>query len=209
MVDIRFKMGRSMIIAGPSSSGKTEFVKKLILNRYSLFDSKISAIHWHYGIKTGAVDELRKSTLVPIIDVEGCPKNSQDITPNSILVLDDLMEANCSEIFTKWAHHIPCFVIRLTQNLFTKDRTSRINAHYIVLLKNPADQLSIKTLFSQMCQPSLMRIYHEVTQKPYTYLLINNEQNTCNSMRIMTNILPNEYPPIVYVNKQLGIHGKN
>ena len=45
-------------------------------------------------------------------------------------------------------------------------------------------------------------IFHDITKsKPHSYLLIDFHQSTPDEIRFRTNILPHEYPPIVYVNK--------
>uniref|UniRef100_A0A914DY97 Integrase catalytic domain-containing protein n=1 Tax=Acrobeloides nanus TaxID=290746 RepID=A0A914DY97_9BILA len=60
------------------------------------------------------------------------------------LILDDLTKEAASSgfldtFFTKGSHHLNISIAVLTQDLFYKDtKTSRYNAHYIVLMKNPS-----------------------------------------------------------------------
>jgi len=63
----------------------------------------------------------------------------------TLLIIDDLMsETNqlVADIFTKISHHRNISVIYMTQNIFDKNkyaRTISLNAHYLVLFKNPRD----------------------------------------------------------------------
>ena len=52
---------------------------------------------------------------------EGMPSSPSEIKMNSIIVFDDMIDCDFSEIFTKWTHHISCFV-KITQNLFHKPK---------------------------------------------------------------------------------------
>ena len=73
-----------------------------------------------------------------------------------LLVLDDLMSESgddVEKIFTKFSHHRNISIIYLSQNLFYKskqNRTMSLNAHYLVIFKNPRDQNQLATLARQM-----------------------------------------------------------
>jgi len=92
-----------------------------------------------------------------VIFNDGLPDIEQfDGRERTLLVLDDLMgETNdsVSNIFTKVPHHRNVSVLYLSQNLFYKskqNRTMSLNAHYIVLFKNPRDAMQVATLAWQM-----------------------------------------------------------
>ena len=74
----------------------------------------------------------------------------------TLLILDDLMaeaDDSIANVFTKISHHRNVSVIFLTQNLFHKNkhmRTISLNAHYLVLFKNPRDVEQFATLARQM-----------------------------------------------------------
>jgi len=75
-----------------------------------------------------------------------------DGSESTLLILDDLMsETNelVANVFTKISHHRNVSVVYLTQNLFDKNkyaRTISLNAHYLVLFKNPRDATQFATL---------------------------------------------------------------
>ena len=110
-----------------------------------------------------------------------------------------------STLFTKVSHHRKCGVWFVTQNLFSPSKETRtrfINAHYLIIFKNPRDNLAISTLARQMSLPSLVSIFKDITMTaPYTYILLDFRQETPDKIRIHTNITPSTYPPVVYIPK--------
>ena len=94
----------------------------------------------------------------------------------------------------------------LTQNLFPPGKQSRtisLNAHYMIVFKNPRDSLGVSTLARQMYPHNtnfLVQSFQDATKKPYGYLLFDLHQRTPENMRLRTNILPGE-KQIVYVKR--------
>lgn len=209
-MDLRIRMGSSMLVIGPSTSGKTVFVMKLIASSKEVFDTTPSKVYWCYGHKTKLHTKMIKRGYNMI---QGVPKNFDFVTPNSIIVLDDLMTVGANDdtitsLFIQGAHHVPCFVIALQQNMFPKGREGRtrhLNTQYIVLFKNPRDKLQITYLERQMYPQSrnfLTQSYREATEQPYTYLFIDLHQQTPEIVRIRAQILPSQRPMVAYVDKQ-------
>jgi len=145
-----------------------------------------------------------------VIFNEGLPDINQfDGKERTLLILDDLMsETNdsVSNIFTKVSHHRNVSVLYLTQNLFYKSKQSRtmsLNAHYIVLFKNPRDALQVATLARQMYPGNskfLIEAFKNATEKPFGYLLLDLKPDTDEKYRIRTNIFPDE-TQYVYIPK--------
>ena len=85
-----------------------------------------------------------------------------------------------------------------------ENRTISLNSHYLVLFKNPRDATQIVNLAKQMYPGQnrfLKEAYSDATSRPYGYLLIDLKQNTPDSIRIRTNIFPDE-TCAVYVPKK-------
>lgn len=206
-MDARFENQSVFTIAGPSGSGKTEIVKKLIKFRNVLFRQKINKVHWFYGIiPPRGLDK-------DIIPHKGLAEGwSDSVKALDMVILDDLFveASNNSEVtnaFTRLAHHRPCTVIYITQNIFhqSKDsRTRNLNTHYLVLMKNPRDQLQISHISRQMFPKNssfLVDIFTKVTEeKAFSYLLLDFRQETPTVLRIRTGIFPGEIYR-VYINK--------
>lgn len=121
-----------------------------------------------------------------------------------LLVLDDLMlvssEQYLSDLYTKKSHHQHISVVFLTQNLFGKQlKVARNNAQYLVLMNAPNAALSIRTLGSQLFPgrvPFFMDAYRKATERQYGYLLLDMHASSCPSLRLRTDIFPDEHTVI-------------
>ena len=79
-----------------------------------------------------------------------------------------------------------------------------LNANYIIYFKNPRDRAQITYLARQIFPENvkfIQEVYKDATSKPHTYLLIDLKQDTPDDYRIRTNILPDEEPTFVYLQK--------
>ena len=93
----------------------------------------------------------------------------------------------------------------MLQNIFPKgsqSRTISINAQYQVLFRNPRDSLQISILARQLYllnSKNFLEIYKKATHRVYGYLFCCFMQSCPDEIRYRTNVLPNEYPCIVYL----------
>jgi hypothetical protein len=151
-MDVRFKNQSVFIVAGPTSSGKTVFVTRLVQFRSELFTNPIPSVKWFYSEEGG-----KPPTRVTAI--KGLQSNwVQLIEPWDMVVIDDLLiesagNKDLTAAFTRLAHHKPCTLVYITQNLFHKSadsRTRSLNMHYLVLMKNPRDATQISHIARQM-----------------------------------------------------------
>jgi hypothetical protein len=190
-------------IAGPTKSGKTQFAKKFITNVSQLITPKPEKIIFCFSEWQPAYEELNR---IPELEFcEGLPDIAElKRTQNQpkLVVLDDLMhecsknQEKSSKLFTRGSHHWNCSVINILQNLFYSGlRTSRINSHYLVLLKCPSDQLQISTLARQLYpgqQKYFLESYQDACNQPYGYLVVDLTPETPDDSRLKTNIFPDE-----------------
>lgn len=190
-----------MTVCGPSQSGKSTFVKNLILKKDSvLCGEPIKKIIWCCKSKEFVPREL--CSLPNFIVHEGVT-NIDQVSPNTLIVIDDLMlEAftkEVCELFTVNSHHKNISVILVLQNLFHHGKSCRLislNANYIVLNKAPRDSSQFSFLARQICPQNwkaLENVYKEATHKPYTYLLIDLTQRANEVLRYKTNIFNKNY----------------
>jgi len=128
----------------------------------------------------------------------------------TLLIIDDLMQETnetIANMFTKGSHHRNVSVVFLAQNLFPKNkfaRTMSLNAHYMVLFKNPRDVSQFANLARQMYpKTSLFAVeaYRALVDLPYSYLLVDLRPEQDEEFRLRTNIFPGE-THYVYVPKQ-------
>ena len=128
---------------------------------------------------------------------------------DKLCIFDDVMNevssnSTVSKLFTCGRSHLGCSLVLMLQNIFpkgTQSRTISINAQYQVLFCNPRDSLQISILARQLCplnSKDFLEIYKRVMQRPYGYLFCCFTQSCPDEIHYLTNILPNEYPSIVY-----------
>ena len=187
------------LAAGPTSSGKTTWVKKLLTQAKIMIDPPPQHVVWCYGAWQAEYEDMKSS-----VDewVEGLPDlESYDPSTRHLVVIDDLMaetDQRVTNFFTKGSHHRNTSVIYLVQNLFHKGkehRTISLNSHYLVMFKNPRDGSQINHLAKQMYPGRtkfLQEAFADATSRPYGYLLIDLKQSTVENVRVRTNIFPDE-----------------
>jgi hypothetical protein len=190
------------ILAGPSSSGKTTLLKNILQRKDSLIAPPPAAIVWYYKRWQPDYDKLI-STIAGIEFIEGMPASPTYCEKPTLLILDDLMadasqsDAVCN-LFIEGSHHLNISVFYLMQNAFYKSKHNRsiqINASYLILFKNPRNNIQPAILARDMFPTrwrDFMRKYHEATSKPYGYLLIDFKQETPDNQRVVTDIIPKD-----------------
>lgn len=202
----RFKHPSSIIIAGPSQAGKTELVMRIISNP-QMFDTHFKRIVYIFGDWQAKFENLADKGVIMLSEI---PPSSyfENFPGDQMVIFDDLMsELSKSEaltrIFTRGCHHWRMTVIYLVQNIFYGGRTARINSNYLLLLKNPSDNLQVMNLAKQIYPENskfLLEVFRDATRDPYTYLLIDLHQTTPEQCRLRTRIFPGE-SPLVYISK--------
>ena len=206
---LKFVRSFSMIVSGPSKAGKSVFVSKFVRFAAKLMEEEPVEILWCYSEYQPAYQELA-ATVPHLHLIQGLPDISalkQDTQRHKLIVFDDLMDRfkrdpTLVTLFVKGCHHWNVSCIHIVQNLFFDGlRTARVNANYLVLFKNPSDQLQVATLARQMYphqSEHFMHAFKDATSQPYTYLLVDTTQQCPTHMRLRTNIFPGEVQ-LVYV----------
>lgn len=210
LFDTRFNNKSTITISGPSQSGKTTLVEKIVQLREHLFKDPIQHVQWFCAYPpTTKLDGVTYSI--------GIPHNIlQTIEPHSLVIVDDFMKelTNSNELtsmMTKAVHHLPMTLIYITQNLFQKGtdtKTRRMNTNYLILFKNPHDKAQVDYIGRQMYPKDklfLSTVFDDATRKiPYSYILIDCQQATPDEIRIRTNIT--ESPMKVYIPLSMSIN---
>ena len=154
-------------------------------------------IVWYYGEWQPMYETISRVEFV-----EGLPNiKTLDPRKKTLIILDDLMsetDKSVTDLFTKGSHHRNISVLHLVQNLFDKNkhtRTISLNAHYLVIFKNPRDISQIIHLAKQMYPGNihfLQEVFGDATSKSFGYLLIDLKQETPEHLQLRTSIMPNE-----------------
>ena len=203
-MDFRLYCDRTMCVAGPSHSGKTTFVLDLLEHRNEIFNCQMNNVIWCYGIYQ---HDLHRQLQAKGYALHSGIINVTEIKPYNIVVIDDLLHESknsqdVTAMFTKAAHHKPCFIIYIMQTLFPpgkESRTRSLNTHYYVIFKNPRDKSQVEFLARQILPRNpkvLIHIFEAATAKPHSYLFLDFTQECPEEYRFRSNLF--EKPMIVY-----------
>lgn len=208
-------------ISGPSQSGKTIFLQKLLKALPAYIYPTPTRIVWCYGIENEAqMRKIQACSLLPIEFIEGLPENMDMFSPedNNLLIIDDLMNHaskinQIADLFTKGSHHRNLSIFLVLQNIFHQGsgmRDIHTSTNYMVLFKNPRDCSQIQFLERQ-CFPTfkkyLVQAYQQACNRPYGYVIIDLRQDTSDNMRVLSGIFPPE-PFVTFVPSTHAAGGK-
>lgn len=207
--DIRFRHPCTILLCGGSKSGKTTWVRECLRNANTLFTTPPTHVLYYYAAWQELYDSMTQENLVQEWRNE-CPQKEyiQELGDKLkgkggalLVIIDDLltqMNKDMTDLFQVVSHHSKATVIFLSQSLFFNNnnfREMKSSTNYVVLFKNTSDKKQIKTFLSRVSDNpnALLKVYNKVTKKPYTYLLIDQHQETPDEVRIRTRIFPSDY----------------
>jgi hypothetical protein len=197
------------ICSGPTGSGKTELMKRILLSVNKMMTPKPHRIVWYYAERQPQLEQSLRS-VTGLEFRQGLPELSEfGGQQPALLIVDDFMaeaDTELTKLFTKGSHHRNLSIWFLMQNFFHKGKEIRsitLNAQYVILFKNPRDRLQVEHLARQMYGARDSKVmeeaFRDATANPHGYLLIDLKQSTPEHLRLRTNILPGE-ALAVYVN---------
>lgn len=213
--DPRFRVPGNMQIVGPSLSGKTTWLYRLLKDASHYFRLEDgSPCHFQkmlycYGSswqpafhQFQALGVEFHAGLPPLPLSDTFPEQQRP----GLLVLDDLMQETAksedmSQLLTRDTHHLNLFAITLNQNLYPggkQQATQNRNYHYTVLFKNPADTRYVKALGNQWTgdSQSFFEMYGKATEKPYGYLVVDHHPQTPEAIRFRTHLFLDDGQPL-------------
>ena len=194
------------VISGPTGSGKSVFVQRLLKHAKTVISPAPERILYCYGIYQELFSKIQGVEFH-----EGLPSLAEfDEGKPSLVIIDDLMhETNdvVTKLFTRVSHHKNTSVIYITQNIFhpnKETRTITLNAQYMVLFKNVRDKSQIAYLGRQMYPSSpkhMVEAYNDATSEPYSYLFVDLKPNINEKHRLKACIFPDDIHNYVYIPK--------
>ncbi len=207
---LSFKHPFTCMSAGPTSSGKTVLVRRLLKHHKSIIYFKGMSIEklkvlWAYE----QWQNLYKEEIpnVEMRYVEGLPSEEEILSDKPhIIIIDDLMselgsDKKLTNLFTKGSHHNDISVIFISQNIFhqgSQMRTISLNCHYMLLMKNSRDKAQIMALAAQIYPNKskfVIEAFNDATKSEFGYIKVDMKQDTPDNLRIQTRITPEEVPP--------------
>jgi len=204
------------MVVGPSSSGKTTWVRNLLKMKSQLFTSPPLKTFLFYNMaqpiygemkEQGLIDEMYDSTSkFPVLEeIQAMVSPFKEIG-GSLIIFDDMLTNLTNDferLFLNLSHHENASVILMSQNMFYKDkiyRTMSLNTHYLVLMKNGRDSQQISILARQICPTNpdfVLTAYTKATRYPYSYLILDFRSDSPPVIKFRRNIFPHEFPLVV------------
>ena len=201
----------SMCVVGPTGSGKTRMVFRMLKNLRGVFDHPPpDKILYCYGVWQNLFEEM-ESTIDNIVFHEGVPNHDEinEFAHNSqhrMIILDDLMSqvlqnSDMELLFTQGTHHKKLSCVFLSQNLYQQGRYSRsitLNTWYLVLFRNAREASQIHTLARQIFPRNSKKLLNayidhvDATQQSFGYSVIDFSPNVEDDFRLRTHIFPDE-----------------
>ena len=214
------KSPSNTLICAASGAGKSTLCKQLVLHCNEIYDNEIKGIIYCYNIYQNIYDEMKEKG---VIFNEGVPLESDILEwsrkfnkTDILIIFDDLAEQLLSKdhlaTTNNWvsiiSHHERVNFIFLTHNLFYKQmRFLSLNCHYFFLMNNSRDQSQILN-FSRQTHPGrsdkFMDIYRDALEESAKFenvppYLLCKTHAFDNKFQFLTNILPFQKPPILYI----------
>ena len=202
--DFMFRHKFSLLVVGPTQSGKTYFVKQILTSDRILYEAKKPRrISWYYSQWQDGYEALKTKLGKEIQFFRGLPDFHDDLREidpkyNNVLIFDDLMSEAIqspivSRLFTQGRHR-NASIILLFQNMFPKGKfntdISR-NAQYMALFRSPSDRKQIGIIAERMFDKNRQRFmaaYYRETEKPYGYIFVDNRPNTPGNRQVLSEI---------------------
>jgi len=204
--DYQLKTPFSMVISGMPKSGKSTLTKNILFQKEMLLDKAPRNVIWCYTEPQPALFQELQSKIPEIQFHAGLPSEYE---PNSIIILDDLMDeagksSEALTAFTRKCHHSNICLLILVQNFFHKNlRGITTCCHYICLFNNPRDSSTVSHLGRQLNRgkkhAALEQAYDECGA--HGHVFIDCSQGQRDGMRVRSSIFP-EFSTI-YSCKQL------
>ena len=201
----------NMIVVGPTKSGKTHFVKQIRTKNCIRYPNprKPREIYWFYNQWQDSYKTLPKQLGKEIEFIQGLRELKENMSDDlreistdhkNIFVFDDLIgeavdSPITSRLFTRGRHRNASFTL-LLQNMFAKGKFHTDiarNTQYIVTFRSPSDRKQVDILADPIFakhRPKFMDVYEQETEKPYGYLLNDNNQlGTAKEQQVVCDIL--------------------
>ena len=167
----------SLIIAGPTSSGKSTLLFQILENLHQNTNPVIQKVVFIYGVYQEIYKKYPNFFFTDNLDY-------MDLKPSvpTVIILDDVMssvsnESKLEELFTRGVHHNKISVVLTLQNLFYKGtvmKTLRDNAMYIALTRHIQDVSKLSSFARQLESNNSSYFkdsYDEVVKRKYGYLM--------------------------------------
>ena len=200
-IDQRFRAPFGAVVCGPTMSGKSHYIFKLIKNADRMISRPVDRVVYCYGAWQSAFQDLQNRVEF-LKGLDQVLSDDEFFLPSqhTLLIVDDLASeiANnpkASKLFTQGIHHLNVSIILIMQNLYKQGKAMRdihLNSQYMILFRNCRDVNQIKTLSCQMGLPHLPQAYQRATSEEYEPLIVDMQSSTPDYLRLKSHIMPDQ-----------------
>ena len=212
-----FQCPGSLLINGPSHSGKTSIVCRLIIHIESLFSKQFEDIIYCYTESPGVVakidSKIHLHSGLPDQDTLNEWIDSFDNKP-WFLIMDDMStdfynSDISAQLLSRLIHHHNCFLAVISHSLFGGGKNARLaslNFHYFMFTRSCRDTQQISRfgvqIFGKGHSTQFLQIYQDATdlrpsQRP-GYLLVHLHPRFSHKSRMLfTNIFNEDGEPLI------------
>lgn len=216
-VDFRFASLCRIILAGCSMAGKSRWLYKFLQHAPLLMTRPPKKIYYFYHADQPLFSEMKRQFGDGIQFINSPPTEDslnriwEECTERPIMIcIDDYgahISVEISNLFTTFSHHEDCHIVLILQSLFSKQKRQRdcsLSSSHIVLFKNVRDKRTAQHLGMQFApenSKAFSKAISEMTREPYSYAVINLQQQWPEHLRLYTRIFPDQLPIRVWVPK--------
>lgn len=216
---IPFTLPKNFLIVGSTQCGKTQFIKRLIMEKDAMFKPVPERVIYCYSAWQPAYEEMENALGAKIDFRTEIPERKEleslwkEEGGETLLVLDDKMSSFKDnplgslivDIFCVLSHHAHVSCVCTTQNIFHSKilREISLNSQYICLFRNNRSATQVKTLAQQIMPDQtkyLYDSYDKATSANYGYLLIELSADMNKLYRLRSCIFSGE-DTVVYLPK--------
>ena len=211
MYDATISLPASFLVAGPRGSGKSYWVKDLLLSEL-LSPSPQRILYVCDSKQDDIFNPLKERYGDKIFFLDDAPTFAE--MKNSLVVLDDQISevADSKEILNAFlkGRHKNISIILLTQNLFFKSKNMKSlsnNSDFIALTASFRSRDQIKRFSQQLGWDFLYDAYLDaIKRSPFGHLLVDNRSKQKEEIRLRANIFDNLPEIICYAPKNFKTH---
>lgn len=174
-----------ILICGPSMSGKTTFIRDLLLHKNMLYEALyICAYRLDQPAYCEIIDSFKKRNF-PVHTYTNIPEEPIVFDPskNNCLIVDDLIEEAekskyMGHLLRDGSHHDNCTLILVSHWCCgsADSRRQRLQMDYMCLFRFPADKKAVHGLGCQIAPGAVdrfMNVYNNATSEQYRPLIVD------------------------------------
>ena len=193
----------NLICSAATQGGKSHWITQLLLTKkITPAPEKIIYIYAFPSSRFGDLKLLYDIEFRTDIPDNIAEESFTDKRKPTLIILDDQLTSineDVLNLFIRGTHHLNRSCILTVQNIFFQNpsmRTISLNAHYIVLFKQPRDISQIEALGRQMFPSQgklFLAAYKSAVQRDFGYLLIDLKSTTDDRLRLRADLLGEDH----------------